>query len=166
MSDWWICGSHIHWVVWGTGTPTDRDEVNRREFWVYDGWVCDLEDIGVSSIFKTIRSDEVLVRMFPTLDLRCEDNTDRRKWKLVDTMWTPEGDRKRSVSRWVSKNNRRTNSQSRFPGVGRFILRTTVKVRVKENTYKWVSVVYYESLKRDRCNDYVVYFVCLFIMNR
>ena len=23
---------HIHWVVWGTGTPKDRDEVNRREF--------------------------------------------------------------------------------------------------------------------------------------
>ncbi len=23
--------SHIHWVVRGTGTPEDRDEVNRRE---------------------------------------------------------------------------------------------------------------------------------------
>ncbi len=22
---------HIHWVAWGTGTPKDRDEVNRRE---------------------------------------------------------------------------------------------------------------------------------------
>jgi hypothetical protein len=21
--------SHIHWVVWGTGTPKDRDEVKR-----------------------------------------------------------------------------------------------------------------------------------------
>jgi hypothetical protein len=21
--------SHIHWVEWGTGTPKDRDEVNR-----------------------------------------------------------------------------------------------------------------------------------------
>jgi hypothetical protein len=23
--------SHIHWVVWGIGTPKDRDEVKRRE---------------------------------------------------------------------------------------------------------------------------------------
>ncbi len=23
--------SHIHWVVWGTGTPNDRDDLNRRE---------------------------------------------------------------------------------------------------------------------------------------
>jgi hypothetical protein len=23
--------SHLHWVVRGTGTPTDREEVNRRE---------------------------------------------------------------------------------------------------------------------------------------
>jgi hypothetical protein len=23
--------SHIPWVTWGTGTPKDRDEVNRRE---------------------------------------------------------------------------------------------------------------------------------------
>jgi hypothetical protein len=34
-----IYTSHIHWVVWGTGTPKDRDEVNRKEFWVCDGWV-------------------------------------------------------------------------------------------------------------------------------
>jgi hypothetical protein len=27
-----IYTSHIHWVVWGTGTPIDRDKVNRREF--------------------------------------------------------------------------------------------------------------------------------------
>ena len=24
--------SRIHWVPWGTGTPKDNDEVNRREF--------------------------------------------------------------------------------------------------------------------------------------
>ena len=29
--------SHIHWVVWGTGTPKDRDEVDRREFCDCDG---------------------------------------------------------------------------------------------------------------------------------
>ena len=52
-----------------TGTPKDRDEVSSREFWVSDGWVCDLEVIGVPSIFKTIRSPENLTRMWPTLDL-------------------------------------------------------------------------------------------------
>jgi hypothetical protein len=31
-----IYTSHIHWVGRGTGTPKDRDEVNRRE-------VCELE---------------------------------------------------------------------------------------------------------------------------
>ena len=29
--------SRMDWVVWGTGTPQDRDEVKRREFWVCDG---------------------------------------------------------------------------------------------------------------------------------
>ena len=26
-----LASSRIHWVVWGTGTPKDRNEVNRRE---------------------------------------------------------------------------------------------------------------------------------------
>ncbi len=29
--------SHIHWVVRGTGTPEDRDEVNRRDVCECDG---------------------------------------------------------------------------------------------------------------------------------
>ena len=29
--------SHIHWVGRGTGTPKDRDEVNRREVSECDG---------------------------------------------------------------------------------------------------------------------------------
>ena len=81
----WIYAPLIHWVVWRTGTPNDRDEINRREFWVCDGWVCDLEAIGDPSIFNTIRSATTLVRMLPTLDLRCEENVERRKLKLV---WT------------------------------------------------------------------------------
>ncbi len=28
-------------VVWGTGTPKDRDEVNKREVSECDGWLCD-----------------------------------------------------------------------------------------------------------------------------
>ena len=42
-----------------------------------------LEVIGDPSIFNIIRSAAVLVTMWPTLDLRCEENTKRRKWKLV-----------------------------------------------------------------------------------
>ncbi len=29
--------SHIHWVDRGTGTPNDRDEVNKREVCECDG---------------------------------------------------------------------------------------------------------------------------------
>ena len=47
--------TRICWVPWGTGTLKDRDEVNRREFWVCDGWMCDLESTGVPSIFSKIR---------------------------------------------------------------------------------------------------------------
>ncbi len=36
-----IYTSLIHLVDRGTGTPKDRDEVNRREVCEYDGWVCD-----------------------------------------------------------------------------------------------------------------------------
>jgi hypothetical protein len=38
--------------------------------------VCDLEGIGVPSIFKVIRSPVALARMLPTLDLSCAENTD------------------------------------------------------------------------------------------
>ena len=35
------------------------------------------------SIFNIIRSAAALARMWPTLDLSCEENAARRKWKLV-----------------------------------------------------------------------------------
>ena len=62
--------SHIHWVARGTGTPNDKDEVNKREVYECDGCVCDLE-VDSPSIFNVYHSDEALARMFPTLDLRC-----------------------------------------------------------------------------------------------
>ena len=43
---------------------------------------CDLEGIGDPSIFNIIRSATALVRMWPTLDLSCEENAARRKWKV------------------------------------------------------------------------------------
>jgi hypothetical protein len=67
-------------------------------------WVCDLEDIWVSSIFKTIRRGVALTRMLTTLDLRCEENVTWRKWKLVWTRWTPEVVSKWSFYRWFYKN--------------------------------------------------------------
>jgi hypothetical protein len=54
--NWGIYTSWIHWVVQVgrvTGTPKDRDEVNRREVVECDGWVCDLE---APSIFRVIRN--------------------------------------------------------------------------------------------------------------
>ncbi len=50
-----IYTSRMHWVVWGTGTPKDRDEVNRRDVCECDGWVCVLEVIDVPSILSVIR---------------------------------------------------------------------------------------------------------------
>jgi hypothetical protein len=35
----------------GTGTPKDTDEINRREVYECDGWVCVLEVINVPSRF-------------------------------------------------------------------------------------------------------------------
>jgi hypothetical protein len=71
-------------------TPKDRDEVKRREVWECEGWVCDVEGIGVPSIFKTIHRVTSLTRMFPTLDLGCEEeNTTRRSevgFHLVKTV--------------------------------------------------------------------------------
>jgi hypothetical protein len=43
--------------------------------------VCDLEDIGVPSIFKMIRKVTTLVSMLSTLVLSCEENTVWWKWK-------------------------------------------------------------------------------------
>jgi hypothetical protein len=55
--------SRIHWVARGTGTPKDKDEVNRRE-------VCDCDTIGAPSIFNLIRSVSVLTRMLSTRALK------------------------------------------------------------------------------------------------
>ena len=69
----------MNWVTRGTGTPKNRDKVKRREVYECDGLVCDLDSTGVPSIFKRIRSTEVLTRIFPIFDLNCEKD-ERRKW--------------------------------------------------------------------------------------
>ncbi len=64
-------------VAWGTGTPKDKDEDNRREVSECDGWVCVCETIVVSSKFRVTRKPAVLVRRLLNFDLRIEENTSR-----------------------------------------------------------------------------------------
>ncbi len=77
---WKIYTSHIHWVARGTGTPKDRDEVNRRDVCECDGWVWVLEVIGAPSILSVIRKSAVLTRVLPTFAFRVVKNDTRRKW--------------------------------------------------------------------------------------
>ncbi len=54
------------WVVWGTGTPNDRDELIVESFECVMGEcviVSDLEGIGDPSIFNIIRGVASLTRM-------------------------------------------------------------------------------------------------------
>jgi hypothetical protein len=78
-----IITSDINWVVCGTGTPKDRDEVNEREV-----CECDLEAIGIPLMFNVIHSAADLARMLPTLDLTCEENTDSAVVKLATVMFS------------------------------------------------------------------------------
>jgi hypothetical protein len=55
----------LHGGLEVSGTPKDRDEVNRREVCECDGWVYDLDTTGVPSIFNIIRSTVVVTRRFP-----------------------------------------------------------------------------------------------------
>jgi hypothetical protein len=63
--------THIHWVARGTGTPKDRDEVNKREVCECDGLVCDLDVMGVPSKLSVIRKAVSLERVRSTLLLSC-----------------------------------------------------------------------------------------------
>ena len=47
----------------GTWTPKDRDEVKRRKVWECEGWVCDLDGIGVTPLIRLIRRTTVLKRL-------------------------------------------------------------------------------------------------------
>ncbi len=117
---WKIYTSHIHWVARGTGTPKDRDEINRREVCECDGWVWVLEVIGDPSMLSVICKASVLVRVLPTFVFRVSKNTFRWKWNspLVDSrIWTSETEKKRSVSRWVWRNNSLMNSPCNLPDV-------------------------------------------------
>ncbi len=50
----------------------ERDEEKRREVWECEGWVCEVESIGVSIMLRLVHSPETLVTMLPTWDLIVE----------------------------------------------------------------------------------------------
>jgi hypothetical protein len=107
---WGIYTPRIHWITRGTGTPKDKDEVNRREVCERNGWVCVLEVIDTPSRLRLTRKSAALARMLPTLDLSCAETAARRKSKspLVEcASWTLETAKKRSVSQWAGKNKSR-----------------------------------------------------------
>jgi hypothetical protein len=66
--------SRIHWLTRGTGTPKDKDEVNKRDVSECDGWVCVFEVIGSPSVFKLTRRTTVMVRVLPTFSFRVNEN--------------------------------------------------------------------------------------------
>ncbi len=75
-----IYTTDMYCVTRWTGTPKDRDEINRREVCECDGCVCVLEEVGIPQRLRFTRKTTDLVRMFPILDFRWEENTARRKW--------------------------------------------------------------------------------------
>jgi hypothetical protein len=68
----------IHWVARGTGTPKDKDEINKRETCECDGRVCDLDMMGETSIYKIKRRAEPLAKILPVLVLRWLEKVARR----------------------------------------------------------------------------------------
>jgi hypothetical protein len=90
--------------------------MNVREVCECDGWVCVLEVIDDPSRLRLTRKDATLTRI--SLDLNYEETVTRRKWKspLVEWgSWTPELEKKRSVSRWICKNKSHTNLLCNLP---------------------------------------------------
>ena len=123
-SRWGIYTPRMHSIVRGTGTPKDRDEVNKRGVSECHGWVCDLDATGAPSIFKIIRNATVLARMLPTFDsdfrfvyyeslkrelkkrlileCRCDLGEHRRYWKLCCLLWIVKASAKDKNYIWIS----------------------------------------------------------------
>ena len=131
---WGIYTSRMHSVVCGTGTPKDRDEVNRRDACEWDGWVCVRDVIGAPSIFKLTHRTAVLTRVLPTFTLSYKRKAARLKVKIPPLVcwggWTPEAVKNRSVSLWVWKNS----------NLNHVCLLWIVEARAKDKNYIWISV--------------------------
>ena len=107
-----------HCIVHGTGTPKDRDEVNKRDACEWDGWVCERDVICAPSIFKFTRIAAALARVLPILDLSCARKAPRLKVKcpplvcclLCCLLWIDKARAKDKTYIWVSvrwKTNKR-----------------------------------------------------------
>ncbi len=72
--------------------------------------MCDLEAIGDPSIFNVILSDAALVRMFPTLDLNCEE-------KPIDGSETDHGSIVQGQLLKLQKNGQFPDEPVRIKGV-------------------------------------------------
>ena len=147
-------------VVFGTGKPKDRDEVNKWDSCEWDGWVCERDVIGAPSIFKLTHRAAALDKLLPIFALSCPRKAARLKWKVPRcdcAGWTPEAAKKRSVSRWACKNRRRANSLCNLADTLTIACRYCLlwidkarakdccllwidKARAKDKTYIWVSV--------------------------
>ena len=142
----------MHCIVHGTGTPKDRDEVNKRDTCEWDGWVCEIEAIGAPSIFRFIRIAAALARVLPIFDLSCERKAARLNVKIPPLVccagWTPEAAKKRSNLRWGIYTPR---MHSIVRGTGTPKDRDEVNKRDACEWDGWLRliVVYYESIKRE-----------------
>jgi hypothetical protein len=71
----------------GTGTPKDKDEVNRRDVWECDGWVCVFEVIDSSSRFELVRKSSTLVRVLTTFCFQVCWEHRAVWWKTKNLRW-------------------------------------------------------------------------------
>ncbi len=126
VSVWWktkIYTTHIHWVTRGTGTPKDKDEVNKRDVCECDGWVRVFETIDThqnSNWHVKIQTwweySRLLLSGWPkhvnlTVDYSTSVSPRKCKTELLKL------EKKRSVSRWSCKNNSLMNSLCNLPDV-------------------------------------------------
>ncbi len=130
--------SPIHWVGLGTGIPKDRDEFNKREVSECDGWVWELEEIDTPSKFRFTLKADALARMLTHFDFSQQEKPERRKWKYDDPKfdcadWTPEPEKKRSVSLWVCKNKSLIKS---LPSTSR-----GSNSRHKSDSIRWIIII-------------------------
>ena len=145
MSVWWktknyswgIYMPRIHSVGRGTGTPKDRDEVNRRDVCEWDGWVCVLDVIGVPSMLRLTRKAAALARMPPTFALSnlpflLKRRGKKKQIRTVDpqSVWVNavEGERE-GAQRGQLSTKRATEHCSLRHSTAEWLPRTTIQIQ-------------------------------------
>jgi hypothetical protein len=76
--------TQIHWVTRQNKleVPRDKDEVNKREIYEYDGRTHDPDTMVVTLTPKPTRKGEPLTREPPTIPSCREEDVVSRKWSL------------------------------------------------------------------------------------